>query len=122
MTSLTPPSIQHQRTEIDEVTRSESRQDFRLTLQFAEAETLDEFSYIFFCKRTWKSEIANMFGLFRTNPVKKLEKKYAVKLTAARDLQRKGDIIGFARVSAEADSLLQEIEAAESADKKSANA
>ncbi|MDG1895361.1 MAG: DUF6435 family protein [Fuerstiella sp.] len=62
-----------------------------------------------------------MFGLFKTNPVKKLENEYAVKLTAARDLQRKGDIPGFARASAEADSLLQEIEAAESADKKNAN-
>jgi hypothetical protein len=62
-----------------------------------------------------------MFGLFKRNPVKKLENKYAVMLTEARDLQRKGDIIGFARVSAEADSLLREIEAAESVGKKSAN-
>ena len=104
----------HKRMETDAVTRSVSRQDFRLTLQFAEAESLGEFSYIVFCKRTWKSEIANMFGLFRTNPVKKLEKQYAAKLEEARDLQRKGDIVGYAQVSADADSLLKRLEAAES--------
>jgi len=66
------------------------------------------------------SEEDTMFGLFKKNPVKKLEKAYAAKLIEARDLQRKGDIKGFARVSAEADSILQELEAAE-ANKKSGN-
>lgn len=52
--------------------------------------------------------------------MKKLEKAYAAKLTEARDLQRKGDIKGFARASAEADSILQQLEAAET-NKKSRN-
>ncbi len=56
-----------------------------------------------------------MFGLFNSNPVKKLEKEYARKLTEARDLQRKGDIVGYARLSAEADDLLKQIEATEQA-------
>jgi len=36
-----------------------------------------------------------VFGLFRKEPVQKLEKEYARKLTLARDLQRKGDIVGY---------------------------
>lgn len=56
-----------------------------------------------------------MFGLFKTNPVVQLQNRYAAKLTEARDLQRKGDIINFAKVSAEAEELLKQLEAAESA-------
>lgn len=56
-----------------------------------------------------------MFGRFKKNPLKKLESDYAAKMTEARDLQRKGDIIEFARASAEADELRKQLEAAESA-------
>jgi hypothetical protein len=35
-------------------------------------------------------------------------------LTQTRNLQRKGDSIGYARVSAEADSLLKQLETAQS--------
>jgi hypothetical protein len=54
-----------------------------------------------------------MFGLFRKDPVKKLEKDYAHKLKQARDLQRSGDIVGFAEMSAAADEILQQIDAEE---------
>lgn len=54
-----------------------------------------------------------MFGMFRKDPVKALEKQYAQKLEEARDLQRKGDIVAYSRLTAEADEILQQIEAAE---------
>ena len=62
-----------------------------------------------------------MFGLFKSDPTKKLQKQYAAKLTEARDLQRKGDIIGFAEASAEADTLLKQLEASETADNTEAS-
>ncbi len=52
-----------------------------------------------------------MFGLFGGNPVKALEKKYARLMEEARNLQRNGDIEGFAAKSAEAETLLAEINA-----------
>lgn len=57
-----------------------------------------------------------MFGLFRKDPVKALEKEYAQKLEAARDLQRKGDIVGYSRMAAEAEEILVKIDAAVPAD------
>ena len=54
-----------------------------------------------------------MFGLFRKDPVQKLEKEYARKLELARDLQRKGDIVGYSEMSAEADVILKQLEAEE---------
>ena len=54
-----------------------------------------------------------MFGLFRKDPVKKLEKEYARKLELARDLQRKGDIVAYSKMSAEADVVLKQLEAEE---------
>lgn len=54
-----------------------------------------------------------MFGLFRSNPLKKLKSQYAQKLEEARDQQRKGDIKRFAEISSEADALLQQIESLE---------
>jgi len=54
-----------------------------------------------------------MFGLFRKDPVYKLEKEYARKLELARDLQRKGDIVGYSGMAAEADSVLKLLEAEE---------
>lgn len=54
-----------------------------------------------------------MFGLFKKDPLKKLQTEYARRLEQARDLQRKGDIKGFADASAEAYELLQQLEAME---------
>lgn len=57
-----------------------------------------------------------MFGLFKKDPVKKLRQQYAKLLEEARDLQRGGDIKGYALKSAEAEKVLQEIERLEAAD------
>lgn len=54
-----------------------------------------------------------MFGLFKKDPLKKLQDDYARRLELARDLQRKGDIKGFAAASAQADDLLKQIDALE---------
>jgi len=51
-----------------------------------------------------------MFGLFRKDPVKSKKAKYARLLEEARDLQRNGDIQGFAEKTAEAEELWQTIE------------
>lgn len=55
-----------------------------------------------------------MLGLFRSNPTKKLEKQYSRLLEEARDLQRNGDIVGFSRLSAEAEGVLKQLTALES--------
>lgn len=52
-----------------------------------------------------------MFGLFRRDPAKKLQQEYLRLLEQARDLQRNGDIEGFAAVTARAERVAQEIEA-----------
>ncbi len=51
-----------------------------------------------------------MFGLFKKDPAIKLREQYAKLLEEARDLQRKGDIKGFAQKSAEAEDVLNQIE------------
>lgn len=48
--------------------------------------------------------------LFKKDPVKKLREQYASLLEEARDLQRKGDIKGFATKSAEAEEVLKKME------------
>ncbi len=55
-----------------------------------------------------------MFSLFKSNPVKKLHKTYAIKLEEAMRAQRNGDIEGYAMISAEADELWQRIQRLES--------
>ncbi len=52
-----------------------------------------------------------MFGLFKKDPAKQLREQYAKLLEEARDLQRKGDIKGFAQKSAEAEQVLERLEA-----------
>ena len=52
-----------------------------------------------------------MFGLFKKNPVKKMEQRYEKMLEDARDIQRSGDIKGYAKKMAEAEELWKEIEA-----------
>ena len=51
-----------------------------------------------------------MFNLFKKDPSKKLKKQYEKLLVEARDLQRNGDIKGFAKKSAEAEAVMKEIE------------
>ena len=55
-----------------------------------------------------------VFGLFRKDPVETLKREYADKRIRARDLQRNGDIIGYANMSAAADEVLKQLEAVES--------
>ena len=51
-----------------------------------------------------------MFGLFKKDPVKKLEKEYYAMLEKARDIQRSGDIKAYSRIMAESEELWQKIE------------
>lgn len=55
-----------------------------------------------------------IFGLFSSNPRKKLEKKHRQLLEEAMQLQRKGDIKGYAEKTAEAEALQQKLDALES--------
>jgi hypothetical protein len=52
-----------------------------------------------------------MFGLFKSDPRKKLEKAYAEKLVEARDAQRSGDIKLYAKLTAESEEIVKQIEA-----------
>jgi len=56
-----------------------------------------------------------MFGLFRKDTIQTRKDKYARLLEQARDLQRNGDIKGFADKTAEAEELWKTIEKMESA-------
>lgn len=51
-----------------------------------------------------------MFGLFKSDPTKKLRKQYDAKLEQAMHAQRKGDIRTYSMLTAEAESLWAEIE------------
>ncbi len=51
-----------------------------------------------------------MFGLFKTDPAKKLRKIYDQKSTDAMLAQRKGDIKTYSMLTAEADALWKQIE------------
>ncbi|MEY3050476.1 MAG: hypothetical protein RLY31_261 [Bacteroidota bacterium] len=55
-----------------------------------------------------------MFGLFKKDPVKALEKAYARKLEEARDTQRAGDIKGYARLMEEAEAMARQLESLKS--------
>lgn len=51
-----------------------------------------------------------MFGLFKSNPTKKLRRQYDMKLEEAMHAQRKGDIRTYSTLSAEAESIWKKIE------------
>lgn len=51
-----------------------------------------------------------MFGLFKKDPVKKLQASYEAKLAEAMAAQRAGDMRLFSALSEQADSLLKEIQ------------
>lgn len=59
-----------------------------------------------------------MLGWLLGNRKKKLERAYAQKLEEARDVQRRGDIIRYSELMAEADELLRKIELEECNDCK----
>ena len=51
-----------------------------------------------------------MFGLFKKDPTKKLEKKYLALMEEAMMIQRGGDIKAYSAKVAEAEVVAQEIE------------
>lgn len=51
-----------------------------------------------------------MFGLFKKDPAKQLRQQYEKLLEEARDLQRKGDIKGYAQKSTEAEEVAKQLE------------
>ncbi len=55
-----------------------------------------------------------MFSLFKSDPSKKLRKRYHDKLEQAMLAQRKGDIKTYSFITAEAEQLLKELEGLES--------
>jgi hypothetical protein len=55
-----------------------------------------------------------MFGLFKSNPTKKLRKTYDIKLEQAMHAQRKGDIKTYSMLTAEAEAIWTQIQTLES--------
>lgn len=51
-----------------------------------------------------------MLKWFKKDPVAQLQKQYEKLLVEARDLQRNGDIIGFADKTAESEEILRQID------------
>ena len=51
-----------------------------------------------------------MFGLFKSDPTKKLEKEYAKLLEEAMNAQRNGNIELYGELSQKADNILKEID------------
>lgn len=51
-----------------------------------------------------------MFGLFKSDPTKKLRKQYDMKLEQAMLAQRKGDIKTYSMLTAESETLWKEIQ------------
>lgn len=56
------------------------------------------------------SRRVTMFGLFKRNPKKKMRKEYDALLEKAMYAQRNGDIRTYSMLTAEAESLWDEIE------------
>lgn len=54
-----------------------------------------------------------MFGLFKTDPTKKLRQQYEQKLHKAQVAQRSGDIRTYSELTSEAEALYAKIKAAE---------
>jgi molybdenum-dependent DNA-binding transcriptional regulator ModE len=51
-----------------------------------------------------------MFGLFKSDPVKKLEEEFARKMTEAVEAQRNGKLELYAKLTAESEDILKRIE------------
>ena len=58
-----------------------------------------------------------MFGLFKKNPTKKLEKEYERLMEKARDVQRSGDLKAYAVLIEESETILNKIDAIRNAGK-----
>ena len=56
-----------------------------------------------------------MFGLFKKDPVKQLEKQYQVIMEEAMHIQRSGDLKAYARKIEAAEKILAEIESLKAA-------
>lgn len=54
-----------------------------------------------------------MFGLFKSDPTKKLRKQYDMKLEQAMLAQRKGDIKTYSMLTAESEDLWKQIQSLE---------
>lgn len=52
-----------------------------------------------------------MFGLFKKNPIKKLEKEFAATMEKAMEIQRSGDLKHYARLIEEAEAIQEKIKA-----------
>lgn len=52
-----------------------------------------------------------MFGLFKKDPVQKLQNQYEAKLAKAMQAQRNGDIRSFSELTEEANEIQKAIEA-----------
>ena len=51
-----------------------------------------------------------MFGLFKKDPIKQMQKEYYALLEKARDVQRSGDLRHYARIVEESEELMKKIE------------
>lgn len=58
-----------------------------------------------------------MFGLFKKDPTKKLEKEYERLMERARDIQRSGDLKAYAVLIEESETILNKIDAINNAGK-----
>jgi hypothetical protein len=58
-----------------------------------------------------------MFSLFKSDPCKKLRKRYQATLERAMLAQRSGDIKSYSFITAEAEEILKEIQALEAEEK-----
>ncbi|MEM1119855.1 MAG: DUF6435 family protein [Bacteroidota bacterium] len=58
-----------------------------------------------------------MFGLFKKDPTKKLEKEYEQIMAKARDVQRSGDLRAYAALIEESETILAKIEKIKNAGK-----
>lgn len=57
-----------------------------------------------------------MLSFFKSDPTKKLRKQYEAKLEEAMHSQRNGDIETYSRLTAEAEAIVNEIDALEGKD------
>lgn len=58
-----------------------------------------------------------MFGLFKKDPTKKLEKEYEQLMEKARNVQRSGDLRAYAVLIEESEAILNKIDAIKNAGK-----
>jgi hypothetical protein len=59
-----------------------------------------------------------MFSIFKTDPIKKLNKAYEAKLEQAMHAQRNGDIKSYSMITAEAELIANKIQELENLTKK----